>query len=352
MLYRIVVTFFLLIASLLRVAPAPEAKCEPLVSGSFIQPYACAGWDEARWDAEAAWMKEAGLDTLILQWTAYLDADGAWTAWYPSALPELRDVCSGDVIGGALRSCEKAGIKVFIGLADFAGWWDLAGLSGDWKAVCDMMTAMQKEICETYAPRYGDTLYGWYFAPEIDNASVMKLSLPQIVTGFNKMRDNAAALDPAIPVLLSPFYSEYLTVNAVTATLPFWQAFLNAAHLRDGDIFCPQDAVGAAWTREENLTKVWQMYAAAVRSAGADVRLWANCENFTAAQAGGLFSPPANGLTENEPAPLDRFVRQMETASRYAEKIVCFSMNHYCSPFVDPEGYDAYLAYARPVAER
>ena len=346
MLYRIIVTFFLLVASLLRLVPVPEAQCAPAVSGSFIQPYACVGWDEARWDAETAWMKEAGLDTLILQWTAYLDADGVWTAYYPSALPELRDGCLDDVIGGALQSCQKADIKVFIGLVDFADWWNLAGLSGDWKTVCDIMTAMQTEIYETYAPRYGDTLYGWYFAPEIDNAVIMKQSLTQIVTGFNKVLDKATALDPAMPVLLSPFYSEYLTNASVTATLPFWQTFMNGAHWRDGDIFCPQDAIGAAWTRETSLEKVWKMYAAAVRSAAADVKLWANCENFTAAQAGGPFSPPANGLTQNEPAPIDRFVWQMETASHYVEKIVCFSMNHYYSPFVDEAAYGAYLDYA------
>ena len=95
----------------------------------------------------------------------------------------------------------------------------------------------------------------------------MKQSLPQIATGFNKVLDQATALDPAMPVLLSPFYSEYLTNASVTATLPFWQTFLNAAHLRDGDIFCPQDAIGAAWTRETSLEKVWKMYAAAVKSA-------------------------------------------------------------------------------------
>ena len=349
MLQRIITAFFLLAASLLRLTPSPAPKCPAKVTGSFLQAFYCAGWDEARWDAETAWMAEAGLDTLILQHTAYLDENGQWTAYYPSELPVFRGSCAGDIIGKALKSCRKAGIRVFVGLAEFSDWWNTAGFSGDWDAVCDVMAQMQEEILRAYRQDYGDTLYGWYFAPEIDNASVMKLSLPRIIAGFNNVLDRATALEPAMPVLLSPFYSEYLTVPSVTATLPMWQTFLNAAHLRDGDIFCPQDAIGAAWTHEKSLEKVWQMYAAAVSSAKADVKLWANCENFTAAQSGGLFAPPANGLTENIPAPIDRFAGQLQTAGRYAEKLVCFSMNHYYSPYIDEEAYEAYLSYAASV---
>ena len=349
MLSKIITAFFLLIAALLRLTPAPEPKCEALVSGSFIQPWYCADWDDARWDAETAWMKEAGLDTLILQRTAYLDENGVWTAYYPSELPALRGGCQGDLIGRALKSCRKAGLRVFVGLADFSGWWNGAGLSPDWETVCDVTTQMQEELCRLYGEDYGETLYGWYFAPEINNNPLMKASLPRIIKGFNKALDQATALDPAMPMLISPFYSEYMAVPSVTATLPMWQVFLNGAHLRDGDIFCPQDAVGAAWTREKSLEKVWQMYAAAVSSAKADVKLWANCENFISAQAGGLLQPPANGLTENVPAPMDRFAWQLETASRYAEKLVCFSMNHYYSPFTDEAAYETYLNYAATV---
>lgn len=345
MLSKIITAFFLLIASLLRLTPAPEPKCPAVVTGSFLQAWYCAGWDGDRWDAETAWMKETGLDTLILQHTAQMEADGRWTAYYPSALPALQND-GADIVGNALKSCKKAGIRVFVGLAEFSGWWDEAGFSGDWDAVCETMAGMQEEIYRNYAPEYGDTLYGWYFSPEISNSPLMKLSLPRIAAGFNKVLNRASELDPAMPVMLSPYYSEYLTVPSVTATLPMWQSFLNMADLRDGDIFCPQDAVGAAWTREKSLEKVWKMYAAAVSSAGADVKLWANCENFTAAQQGGPFAPPANGLAENIPAPMDRFAWQLETACRYAEKIVCFSMNHYYSPFADREAYDAYLDYA------
>ena len=332
-LKRLIASFFALLFSLLQLSPTAERKCTPAARGSFLQAWYCADWDDARWDEETAFLREAGAEYLILQNLAYLDEAGEWVAWYPSALPELAGKAACDVLGGALKSCAKAGIRVFAGLADFADWWNLSGFSPQYDTVCGVMTRMQREIYETYAPVYGETLYGWYFVPEIDNVLPMKLAVPVIARGLNRVLETATALDPEMPVMLSPYYSESLTVPSVLATLPMWQSFVNLVKFRDGDIFCPQDAVGAGWTKEENLEKVWKMYAAAVEACPAALRLWANCECFTAGENG------------NVPAPLDRFVRQLETASRYAEEIVCFSLDHFYSPFADDAAYRAYLDY-------
>ncbi len=338
MLKRLLASFFALLLSLLQLSPAAAPKCVPAARGSFIQAWYCADWDEARWDAEAAFLREAGAEVLILQHVAEMDKNGAWTAYYPSALPELAERSAGDVIGGALKSCAKAGVRVFVGLAEFADWWDLSGLSPRYQTVCDVMPRMQREIWETYAPRYGDTLCGWYFSPEISNSPVMKAALPAVACGLNRVLETATALDPAMPVMLSPYYSERFTLPSVLATLPMWQSFFGMTAFRDGDIFCPQDAVGAGWTREKSLEKMWKMYDAAVGSSPAALRLWANCECFTSTDGG------------NVPAPLDRFVRQMETASRYAEKIVCFSLDHFYSPFTDEAACRTYLQYLDTLA--
>ena len=331
MLIRWFSAFFSLLFLLLGLKPAPESKTAPKVSGSFIQAWYCAGWDDARWDAETAWMLEAGIDTLILQSLASMDENGVWSVSYPSSLPVFRGANNGDALSGALKSCKKAGIRLFVGLADFADWWNAAGFSTDYLTVCGVMADMQREIYENYAADFGDTLYGWYFPPEIDNVLPMKLGVPRIAKGLNIVLETATALDPAMPMMLSPYFSELYTVPSALGTLPMWRAFFAAADFREGDIFCPQDAVGAGWTSEKNLEKVWQMYAAAVEGCGKGVRLWANCENFTSTDAG------------NVPAPLDRFTRQLSTASKYAEKLICFSMNHFYSPYTDEAAYDAYL---------
>ena len=332
MLKRWISAFLALLAAVLHLTPAPtERKCAPAVSGSFLQAWYCTGWDDARWDAETAWMKEAGLDYLVLQTLAYLDENGGWQVNYASALPVFGTAEKADVLTGALKSCQKAGIRVFVGLADFADWWNRGGVSPQYETVCEVMTQMQREIYETYRPQYGETLYGWYFPPEINNVLLLGLGLPAIPRGLNAVLDAATALDPAMPVMLSPYFSEAYALNSVTATLPLWQTFFEQTRFRPGDIFCPQDAVGAGWTSEKNLEKVWRMYAAAVEGSGKGVRLWANCENFTA---------------DYSSAPIDRFARQLGTAARYTERIICFSMNHYYSPYTDAAAYEAYLRYA------
>ena len=335
MLVRCVSAFLSLLLSLLPLSGAVQAPvCEPKVTGSFIQSWYCAGWSEERWDAELAWMREAGLEYLILQSVAVMDNNGGWRVYYDTSLSSLSEAeFAGDVLAGALKSCKKAGVRVFVGLAEFDGWWDGAGFSPDYLPVCGVMAGMQREIYSRFMPEYADTLYGWYFPPEIDNVLGMKLCIDRIARGLNAVLDEATALDPAMPVMLSPYYSEKYTLPSVLATLPMWERFFAKARFRDGDIFCPQDAVGAGWTKEASLEKVWKMYRSAVQSSEAKVRLWANCENFTATDSG------------NVPAPMERFARQLDAASRYAETVIAFSMNHFYSPYVDETAYGTYLEY-------
>ena len=349
MLKRSIAAFFALVLALLGHAPATQQKTEPVFTGSFLQAWYCVDWDDDRWDAEIAAMKEAGLDKLILQDTAQMDLRGGWTVYYPTELPALRDHGGyGDVIDGALRACQKGGIKAFIGLASFESWWVLGGLFGQYSKVCRVMAEMQREIYARYYPLYPDAFYGWYFTPEISNIPTMKATVPTLARGLNRVIDTATALNSDMPVLMSPYFTEYIAVPSVLATLPMWQTLLQAVHFRDGDIFCPQDAVGAQWTPERDLRKVWQMYRAAVDSCGVRLQLWANCECMTVARGSVPLMPPATIETVNSACTLDRLVQQMQTAAQYCEEIVTFSYNHYYCPQTGTRAYhDCYLDYLK-----
>ena len=94
----------------------------------------------------------------------------------------------------------------------------------------------------------------------------------------------------------------------------------------------------------------WKMYKAAIDTCKADVKLWANCENFdgaiTSETLGGVLSPKMTEHTSNMTATLDDFVYQMEIASKYAENIITFSYNHYYSPsLVNPAFINTYYDY-------
>ena len=102
----------------------------------------------------------------------------------------------------------------------------------------------------------------------------------------------------------------------------------------------------------ENLERTWKLYKAAVDTCDADIKLWANCENFdgaiTSETLGGVLSPKITENISNVTATLDVFVKQMEIASKYAENIITFSYNHYYSPSrVNPAFINAYYDYVK-----
>ena len=330
-----------------------EKKCNPEFSGTFIQSWMTCVWDDARWAEEAGNMKKAGIEYLVLQSLAdkaYKKEGGQWSVYYNTDVEVLKDATfGGDCLEPALKACQNAGIKVFVGLSMFDDFWSEAGLGSLYQDVCRVAGDMMEDIYNKYGEKYKDTLYGWYYTPEISNGFLCQLTLDGIIKGINHIIDRINEVDASKPLLMSPFYSEYISTGPMV-TLCNYVKFFNRVHFRDGDIFAPQDAIGAKWTREKSLDMTWKIYKAAFDTCPADIKLWANCENFDGAIAsetlGGLLSPKITEYKSNITATLDRFVRQMDVASKYAENIITFSYNHYYSPSnVNPAFVNTYYDY-------
>ena len=326
-----------------------EQKCKPEFTGTFIQSWMTCSWDDERWAEEVENMEKAGIEYLILQCLAdkgYQENGGNWNVYYDTDVEALKDATyGGDCLEPALKSCQDAGIKVFVGLAMFDDFWNEAG-SAQYIDVCRVAGEMIEDIYNKYGEKYGDTLYGWYFTPEISNGLLCQLTYDGIIEGINLVIDKINEVDASKPFLMSPFYSEYLSAGSVTSLISYVK-FFNKVNFRDGDIFAPQDAVGAKWVDPESLEKTWKIYKAAIDTCPADVKLWANCENFNGAiTSDALFSPEMTEHNSNVTATLDDFVYQMEVASKYAENIITFSYNHYYSPSnVNPAFINTYYDY-------
>lgn len=330
-----------------------QQKCKPEFTGTFIQSWMTSVWDDERWAEEAENMKKAGVEYLVLQSLAdkaYKNNGGEWTVYYKSDVEALKDASfGGDCLEPALKACQTAGIKVFAGLSMFDDFWNEAGIGLLYQEVCRVAGDMAADIYSKYGERYKDTLYGWYYTPEISNGLLCQLSLDGIVLGINRIIGRLNEIDPSMPLLMSPFYSEYIATGPVV-TLCNYVRFFNKVNFRDGDIFAPQDAIGAKWVREKSLEMTWRLYKAAVDTCRADIKLWANCESFdgaiTSETLGGLLSPEITENKSNVTATLDCFTRQMEIASRYADNIITFSYNHYYSPSnVNPAFINTYYDY-------
>ena len=312
-----------------------ERKCAPEFNGTFVQSWLSSSWDEEDWADEIAAMEKDGVKYLIVQDLATKNLDGEWTIYYDSAMPAFADADVGtDVLANTLEAVKGTDIQVFVGLTAFDNLWSTGTLTKEYRQVCDITADMMQEIYDNYYAGNEANFYSWYFTMEFSNNILMQLGMPNIVKGLNVVLDKATAIDSSIPLMMSPFMSNYYTVGK-SAALMQWMKLFSKGHWRDGDIVAPQDAVGARWLDMKDLVDMWEVYTYALKSCHADVKLWANCENFTTAVAdsfgAGILNPEKTENIVSVPATLDRFTTQMDIASRYCENIITFSYTHYYS---------------------
>lgn len=332
-------------------------RCKPAATGSFIQSWLIKDWSDARWDEELTAMKKAGIDTLILGDTAQLQtpADGArWDIYYPSTLLLLTGSNLNNdyhqTIDNAMRACERNHVKVYLGLGGMEDWFNVGADSAEFPRFCQISAKVAKDLYNIYYDRYSDIFAGWYIVTELHNDPLLASDqFSNLVQGFNTVIDALTAINPKLPVMMSPFYNEYGVSLSLSETKTFWTRFFDSVHFRSGDIFAPQDSVGAGWVKLADDDSVYQMYRQVVDSCDKGIVLWANCENFTEPWDGKSASDPPK--TENADwitSTLDRYVTQMKIASKYCDNIITFSWNHYYSPYLEnPVFNNTYLDYLK-----
>lgn len=305
----------------------------PVVTGSFIQPGLCESWTGSQWDRHLDMLLSAGIDTVVLQWTAETPGGEFSCADFP--VPEQwKKSAAGmsqhsDAVEKLLKSAEKKNVKVFLGLNLAEDWWSNSFLDEGWrKKQADAGNAIAGELYALYKSKYPHAFHGWYWAWEMyGNALGFEKPWSEMM---NANLDFLTSLDAGMPVLFSPFMSGYLRLSPAQEEA-VWTGFFRSARLRPGDIFCPQDSVGAAGFSMEYLDE----HLAAMKRA-ADTRpgllFWVNNETFT---------------KDFKPAPMDRFVSQLYVSGKYTDTHICFAYSHYYSPERNNPSFDrAYKAFA------
>lgn len=326
---------------------AAAQRCEKKANGTFIQSWLCQNWSDAKWETELDYMDQAGMTYLIYADVAYRDS-GTWTTKYPSQISGLAGTNNGlDVIENVLRNCARHNIKVFIGMGNYSEFEVNGGIGSTFTSFCNISAQIVAEIYNLYHSRYPDTFYGWYFVPEFNNNYLnMTPYVSKFASGMNVVINELNQLDPAMPLLLSPYFMKYYTTASVSSTKTFWTNMLTRINFRAGDILAPQDAVGAGWIEMSDLDSVTKMYRQAVDAANKGVILWSNCESFIQNHDSSLLGPPETENTTFVTSPLNRYVQQMTIVSQYVDNIIMFSYNHYYSPNQnDPVFNNTYLDY-------
>jgi hypothetical protein len=310
---------------------SPNQVFYPIADGTFIQENLVAKWDDAQWQKELGFLKEAGMHYLVFAPTLHTDKDINLTI-YPSNLPDVKTRYHADLVENCLRNAKQAGFKVFLGLNFNEKWWT-ASFTSEWLfGQMELGNKVAEELVNRYKSRYDETMYGWYWVWEVDNLNCTTTERQDILAkALNVNIDFLNKISPKMPFMICPFVN-YRVGNSQDNN-KMWQYVFFKTHFREGDIFAPQDCVGASGL-ELGMVDEWfsQMKEAVKTKPG--LQFWSDAETFD-----------QRFWTS---APLDRFVEQMKIVKPYVSNIISFAYSHYYSPLQTiPEYHEAYLEYAK-----
>lgn len=310
------------------------------LTGTFVQMWYCSRWTEKRWRNEMQNMVDNGLKYLIVPAAASKNKNSDQiTTYFPTNLQGA--TCSSPVLDTLFKVCDEYGIKVF--MAPYAddqwysnefGWKEHDSVDdkyGQWmKQYTDTSNKLAKEIYDLYKKKYPETFYGWYFADELWNMTIIcqgtgkkrEVALDILALGFNNVLDFYTELDPSMPFIFSPFSNRSL--SSAQQYMNMWIDLFARVRFREGDIFCPQDSIGGKPNEIEVLDLWTRAYRQAVDTKPG-LKFWMNNENFTG----------------DYHATIDRLKKQIDITANYCEANITFSWQHHYSPYHEnvPEGY-------------
>ena len=303
----------------------------PVAKGTFIQSSLVSNWDDDRWQKEFSMLKEVGMEYLIFTSALQTGRNGISRTIYPSQLEGVKNRYSADLIDNCLRNAELAGFKVFLGLNFHQKWW--SSFSDEWLFTqMEVGNQVAAELVEKYKGKYSDTLYGWYWIWEIDNLNFKTTTRQDaLVKALNINIDYLNDITPDMPFMLCPFVNH--RVGNASENHHMWEYILPQVHFREGDIFAPQDCVGAGGLKLDMVDEWFQLMNKAVKLVPG-LEFWSDAETFDQ-----RFWTTAT---------IDRFIKQMQLVEPYVDNIITFAYSHYNSPFIKTqEFHDVYKHYVR-----
>ena len=281
------------------------------LTGTFLQLFGKDNWSEAQWDEFLTEIKDVGMNTLIVQYTAFKNAYNNIT-WFNSA-NTFTATKSKHTLERVLASAQRKGIEVHIGLHFDDTYWqhqtDVAWL----QTQANYCIAIAEEIQAQFGTH--TAFKGWYIPHEPEpNAYNTDEKVRLFREHFVDRISNRLHQLNNKPVSIAAFWNSSLSTPE---QLQHFMAELAKSNLQ---IIMLQDGVGA---QHVTLNRLANYYEAAQRGLFEENKnykgvFWSDLETFA--------SP--NGEYPFEPATFDRVKQQLETALSIPKvsKIVSF---HY-----------------------
>ena len=309
------------------------------IDGSFITGGLVSKWSNARWQQEFAIMKEDGMHYVIIQAVANSDPGKASMMLYPSSLPntEMAKGKNGkpypDIVDACLRNAEAAGIKVFIGIDESDNWWKVYGKDPKWLYnEMDFSNKVCDELWARYKKKYPEAFYGWYWSYEVDNVNWATKADQEVLTkAMNIQLDHLDAVHERLPFMWCPFMNSRL--GTPSAYEKMWENVFAGLHTKAGDIFCPQDCVGAGGLKLDQVKSWFSALRKAVdRKPG--LLMWSDVETFDS--------------HDWSSATIGRVVSQLKIEQPYVSDYVTWEFLYYDSPYCVNTGFQkTYLDYLK-----
>ena len=326
----------LLVFSTTKIVTSQTEKAK--LAGSFLTGDLCGFWNDTRWQQEFNALKDAGMQYVIIQAVADSYPERKTYTIYPSSLPNTEIAKSGgsnypDVVDACLRNAEEAGFKVFLGI-DFSNkWWELYASDSTWlynlmnfdNNICD-------ELWNKYKSKYPNAFYGWYWSYEIDNLHFMKPQEQKVlVTAMNIQLDHLIDMNEKLPFMWCPFMNS--KVSTPEAYEKMWKNVFANLHTTEGDIFCPQDGVGAGGLKLEEVTQWYSVLRSAVNTKPG-LKMWSDVETFK------LYNNSFIAATIN------RLITQLKIENPFVDNYISWEYSYYYSPYHAHSGFhQTYLEY-------
>jgi len=325
---------FVLFLLLLNSASIAGVK-KAMADGSFIQSRLCGSWTDARWQEEFSAMKAAGMHYLVIGPVAESRDNGKTVTLYPSDLPNTtlsRHVNDHDMVDVCLRNAEAAGIKVFIGIGMNEKWWQALGIDSTWLYnQMEFDNKVADEVWTKYKNKYPAAFYGWYWVYEVANVNLTPIQQNVLINAMNMQLDHLTSKNEKLPFMWCPFMnSKFGTPQAYEA---MWKNVFSKLHTTNGDIFAPQDCVGAGGITLSEVPAWFSALRKAVNTKPGLV-MWSDVETFD--------------HKDWSSATIDRIIKQMQMEQPYVENYITFAYCHYQSPYNTDSGYHAtYIDYLK-----
>ncbi len=314
------VAVFITLACLSAVA---QDCSRPALHGSFLQPALGDAWTLKQWRNEFHYMRKAGLDQMVLQWSA--DSKEKTTI-YPSGVAGYTQSTKHDVVDRALDAADASGAQVYLGLQINDDWWTKYLTDKSW---LNNEAKLANALADDLWRRYGHhkSLTGWYLGFEVDNTATTSAEWDNLVAFYRTVGNHLHKLTPGKPTLISPFFSTTADLSP-SQWQTMWEYVLKRSPI---DILALQDGVGVAHATKKQLPDWFSGVGNAIRNSRPQMQFWADTETFN---------------LDSEPQPIRSIVNDMGAVRPYVSSYLSFSFNHYLSPQqVNPLYYQTYLKY-------